>query len=159
MPPAPFYPPADASTYRDLFLFEERPKANAAKLKRTETRYQGPHPPLSSVLSSLIHRPVSAVSWPSKSSSSSYSRARSCLDFIQFMLVRPTGSFLRDFLPTFPYLEAVGLFVAVMTLVLFIATGTYTEKISYTNKYVPLSPSCPRVVWEGVADGALLGED
>ncbi|KZW00980.1 hypothetical protein EXIGLDRAFT_761263 [Exidia glandulosa HHB12029] len=37
MPPAPFYPPADASTYRDLFLFEERPKAKAALGREAQT--------------------------------------------------------------------------------------------------------------------------
>jgi hypothetical protein len=41
MPPAPFQPPADGATYRDLLLFEERLKTNAARLRRTRTRYQG----------------------------------------------------------------------------------------------------------------------
>ena len=37
---APFYPPSDAATYRDLLFFEERLKTNAASLKRRKTRYQ-----------------------------------------------------------------------------------------------------------------------
>ncbi|KZW00977.1 hypothetical protein EXIGLDRAFT_738621 [Exidia glandulosa HHB12029] len=115
MPPAPFYPPADASTYRDLLLFEERLKTNAAKLKRTKTRYQ--------VFLAFLIFIISLL-------------ASEVLLDLDFMFVGPTGSFLRGFLPTFPYLEVVGLFVAVMTLVLFIATGTYTEKIAYANKYV-----------------------
>jgi hypothetical protein len=41
-PPAQgsYYPPNDAATYRDLLLFEERLKTNAASLKRRKRRYQ-----------------------------------------------------------------------------------------------------------------------
>ncbi|EJD42101.1 hypothetical protein AURDEDRAFT_138407 [Auricularia subglabra TFB-10046 SS5] len=112
MAPAPYYPPADASTYRDLLLFEERLKTNAARLKRTKTRYQ-------SFLALLIL--VIAV------------LAAEVLLDLDFLLFDST---LRRFLPAFPYLEIVLLFVAVTTLVLFVATGTYTEKIAYANKYV-----------------------
>lgn len=44
-------------------------------------------------------------------------------------------------LPVFPYFEMMLLFVAVTTLVLFFATGAYTEKIAYANKYVALRTS------------------
>ncbi|GFZ48356.1 hypothetical protein JCM24511_06104 [Saitozyma sp. JCM 24511] len=38
-PRAPFHPPADTSTYRDLLLFEERLKMNAEMLRRRRRRY------------------------------------------------------------------------------------------------------------------------
>ncbi|CAK9779467.1 hypothetical protein CC85DRAFT_330751 [Cutaneotrichosporon oleaginosum] len=37
---APFHPPADTSTYRDLLLFEERLKMNAEMLRRRRRRYR-----------------------------------------------------------------------------------------------------------------------
>lgn len=40
-PTAPFHPPADTSTYRDLLLFEERLKLNAEMLRRRKRRYSG----------------------------------------------------------------------------------------------------------------------
>ena len=40
----------------------------------------------------------------------------------------------RLWLPAFPYLELALLLIAVTTLILFFATGTYTEKIAYANK-------------------------
>lgn len=39
-PSAPFHPPADTSTYRDLLLFEERLKMNAEMLRRRRSRYR-----------------------------------------------------------------------------------------------------------------------
>jgi hypothetical protein len=35
-----FYPPNDPATYRDLLMFEERLKSNAASLQRRKSRYQ-----------------------------------------------------------------------------------------------------------------------
>ena len=35
-----FHPPNDPATYRDLLLFEERLKTNAATLQRRKSRYQ-----------------------------------------------------------------------------------------------------------------------
>jgi len=43
MPPrskSSFGPPNDSATYRDLLLFEERLKTNAANLQRRKSRYQ-----------------------------------------------------------------------------------------------------------------------
>lgn len=37
-----------------------------------------------------------------------------------------------------PYLTSGLLFIAVTTLVLFFASGIYSEKIGYANRYVPL---------------------
>jgi hypothetical protein len=39
-PTSAFHPPTDAATFRDLVLFEERLKSNAALLKRRKRRYQ-----------------------------------------------------------------------------------------------------------------------
>ncbi|OCF58437.1 hypothetical protein L486_04470 [Kwoniella mangroviensis CBS 10435] len=39
-PLAPYYPPADTATYRDLLLFEERLKSNAEMLRKRRKRYQ-----------------------------------------------------------------------------------------------------------------------
>jgi hypothetical protein len=36
----PFTPPNDSNTYRDLLLFEERLKSNAANLQRRKSKYQ-----------------------------------------------------------------------------------------------------------------------
>jgi hypothetical protein len=41
-PTSAFHPPTDAATFRDLVLFEERLKSNAALLKRRKRRYQRP---------------------------------------------------------------------------------------------------------------------
>ncbi|WWC72422.1 uncharacterized protein I206_106384 [Kwoniella pini CBS 10737] len=38
-PLAPYHPPADTATYRDLLLFEERLKSNAEMLKKRRQRY------------------------------------------------------------------------------------------------------------------------
>ncbi|WWC92145.1 uncharacterized protein L201_007099 [Kwoniella dendrophila CBS 6074] len=38
-PSAPYHPPADTATYRDLLLFEERLKSNAEMLRRRRQRY------------------------------------------------------------------------------------------------------------------------
>lgn len=38
---APFHPPPDTGTYRDLLLFEERLKMNAHMLRRRRRRYRG----------------------------------------------------------------------------------------------------------------------
>ncbi|ODN78280.1 hypothetical protein L202_03927 [Cryptococcus amylolentus CBS 6039] len=38
-PNAPYHPPTDTATYRDLLLFEERLKSNAEMLKRRRRRY------------------------------------------------------------------------------------------------------------------------
>ena len=37
---ASFHPPNDPATYRDVLLFEERLKTNAATLQRRKSRYQ-----------------------------------------------------------------------------------------------------------------------
>lgn len=52
-----------------------------------------------------------------------------------------------------PYIASGLLFVAVTTLVLFFATGMYTEKIGYANRWVP----CFAVALSGRRTRALCG--
>ncbi|KAH7105932.1 hypothetical protein BKA62DRAFT_688402, partial [Auriculariales sp. MPI-PUGE-AT-0066] len=114
MPVQPFHPPADAQTYRDLLWFEERLKTNAARLKRTKARYQ--------VFLGMLIFVITVLA----------SEMLLDLDFmLGDLVVRRWG-----WLPAFPYFEYMLLFVAVTTLVLFIMTGGYREKIAYANKYV-----------------------
>ncbi|KAI0717811.1 hypothetical protein C8T65DRAFT_827875 [Cerioporus squamosus] len=133
MPPRPtlpspagsFYPPNDIATHRDLLLFEERLKMNAAALHRRKRRYQ------LFLLQLLI---ISAFLL--------------CEVVLQTnMLSYPYKWVLHQVLPDIypedadvrvhPYFASGLLFVSVTTLVLFFASGMYSEKISYANRYVP----------------------
>ncbi|KAL1939547.1 hypothetical protein VTO73DRAFT_9858 [Trametes versicolor] len=120
-----FYPPNDAATYRDLLLFEERLKSNAASLNRRKRRYQLFLVQLLLIIAFLL-----------------------CEVLLQTNLLGvPYTWLLRRALPDLyaqtavvrvhPYFASGLLFVAVTTLVLFFATGLYSEKIGYANKYVP----------------------
>ena len=132
----PFYPPSDNTTYRDLLLFEERLKTNAALLKSRKSRYQG------GSLNALCKQ---------------YEMVRFLTAFL-FQLIFTISILASDVwldtewltLPlniaihqiwsdkyhftTHQYLEWAMLLVAVTTLVLFFASGTYAEKIDYANK-------------------------
>ncbi|PPR06729.1 hypothetical protein CVT26_001334 [Gymnopilus dilepis] len=107
-----FGPPNDTATYKDLLLFEERLKTNAANLQKRKSRYQ----------QVLLPPHISLLSIP-------YAMLLHWL--------------LPDFYPTdkdvllHPYVASGLLFVSVTTLVLFFASGMYSEKIAYANKYVP----------------------
>ncbi|KAI0686583.1 hypothetical protein C8Q76DRAFT_761539 [Earliella scabrosa] len=133
MPPRPslhsptgsFYPPNDAATYRDLLLFEERLKTNAASLNRRKRRYQLFLLQLLLIIAFLL-----------------------CEVLLQTnMLGIPYKWILHQVLPELypedavvrvhPYFASGLLFVSVTTLVLFFASGMYSEKIGYANRYVP----------------------
>ncbi|KAI0759281.1 hypothetical protein BD413DRAFT_598302 [Trametes elegans] len=127
-PPTPagsFYPPNDAATYRDLLLFEERLKTNAASLNRRKHRYQFFLLQLLLIIAFLL-----------------------CEVLLQTNLLGlPYKWLLCRLLPDIytadtevrvhPYFASGLLFVSVTTLVLFFASGMYSEKIGYANKYVP----------------------
>ncbi|KAI0357972.1 hypothetical protein OH77DRAFT_1519253 [Trametes cingulata] len=131
-PPTPsgsFYPPNDAATYRDLLLFEERLKTNAASLNRRKRRYQLFLLQLLIIIAFLL-----------------------CEVLLQTnFLGVPYKWVLRQVLPDIytedtevrvhPYFASGMLFVSVTTLVLFFASGMYSEKIGYANKYVAPSVS------------------
>ncbi|KAJ7489528.1 hypothetical protein FB451DRAFT_1225154 [Mycena latifolia] len=121
------YPQNDVATYRDLLLFEERLKTTAASLQRRKSRYQLFLFQLLLVIAFLL----AEVLLPPDIS----------------LLAIPWKLALRRVLPDIykedtevhihPYFSSGLLFVSVTTLALFFASGTYADKISYANKYVP----------------------
>ncbi|OSD00571.1 hypothetical protein PYCCODRAFT_1479037 [Trametes coccinea BRFM310] len=127
-PPVPagsFYPPNDVATYRDLLLFEERLKTNAASLNRRKRRYQLFLLQLLIIIAFLLCEVVLQTNF----------------------LGVPYKWILTQLLPDIytpetevrvhPYFASGLLFVSVTTLVLFFASGMYSEKIGYAKKYVP----------------------
>ncbi|EIN13818.1 hypothetical protein PUNSTDRAFT_56786 [Punctularia strigosozonata HHB-11173 SS5] len=120
-----FYPSNDSATYRDLLLFEERLKTNAAALKRRKSRYRLFLLQLLVIIAFLL------------------SEVHLQTNFLAI----PYALFLRKLLPDIytpetpvllhPYFASGMLFVSVTTLVLFFASGMYSEKIGYANRYVP----------------------
>lgn len=130
-----FYPPNDASTYRDLLLFEERLKTNAASLKRRKSRYQCTQSSddmilmlslISVFLAQLLL--VIAILLSEVLLNASF-------------LALPLNLLLSHVWPDRPpvvahqYVTSGLLFIAVTTLVLFFASGLYAEKIGYANRY------------------------
>ncbi|KAI0294919.1 hypothetical protein BC826DRAFT_1009363 [Russula brevipes] len=119
-----FFPPNDQATYRDLLLFEERLKTNALILNRRKSRYQF-------FLVQLIFAIIFLL-------------CEVLLD-TSFLSV-PYQYLLRRALPSVygpdvdvrlhSYVASGLLFVSVTTLLLFFATGLYSEKIGYANRYV-----------------------
>ncbi|KAI0728056.1 hypothetical protein C8Q72DRAFT_417018 [Fomitopsis betulina] len=120
-----FQPAHDAATYRDLLLFENRLKTNVLSLNRRKHRYQLFLAQLLIIIAFL----------------SSEVLLQTNLLSIPYMLL------LRNVLPEVygevgdvsisPYFTTGLLLVSVMTLVLFFASGMYSEKIGYANRYAP----------------------
>ncbi|EGO00979.1 hypothetical protein SERLA73DRAFT_178992 [Serpula lacrymans var. lacrymans S7.3] len=120
-----FHPPNDPATYRDLLLFEERLKTNAANLQRRKSRYQLFLGQLILVIGFLLSEVLLQTAF----------------------LTMPYKLVLQKALPEIytvdkevtphPHLASGLLFVSVTTLVLFFASGMYSEKIAYANRYVP----------------------
>ncbi|PPQ86177.1 hypothetical protein CVT25_006920 [Psilocybe cyanescens] len=122
-----FGPPNDSATYRDLLLFEERLKTNAANLQRRKSRYQLFLFQLLAVIAFLLCEVVlpphiSILSIP----------LRIILQRLLPEIYTPDTD-----VTVHPYFSSGLLFVSVTTLVLFFASGMYSEKIAYANKYVP----------------------
>ncbi|KAI0050552.1 hypothetical protein FA95DRAFT_1487066 [Auriscalpium vulgare] len=120
-----FSPPNDQATHRDLLLFEERLKTNALLLNRRKSRYQF-------LLLQLIVGILFLL----------------CEVLLQTSFLSiPYRYLLHRALPDVygpdtdarlhPYVASGLLFVAVTTLLLFFASGLYSEKIGYANRYVP----------------------
>jgi len=120
-----YNPPNDAATYRDLLFFEERLKTNAASLQRRKSLYQLFLAQLLIAIAFLLSEVLLQTSFLA----------------ITYKLV------LQQVLPEIysadtevqfhPYFASGLLFVSVTTLVLFFASGMYSEKIAYANQYVP----------------------
>ncbi|KDQ32685.1 hypothetical protein PLEOSDRAFT_48742 [Pleurotus ostreatus PC15] len=134
MPPRSTPPPRgstiqlnDAATYSDLLRFEERLKTNAANLQRRKHRYQL----FLGQLLFLIAFLLCEVLLPPHIS----------------LLAIPYKMLLQWLLPEIytpdvevtlhPAFASGLLFVSFTTLVLFFASGMYSDKIAYANKYVP----------------------
>jgi len=117
-----FHPPNDPATYRDLLLFEERLKTNAASLQRRKSRYQLFLLHLVLVIAFLLSEVLLQTSF---------------LDIPYTYLLR---HIVYGAVPTakpHPYFASGLLFVAITTLLLFFASGMYSDKIAYANRYVP----------------------
>ncbi|KZT18881.1 hypothetical protein NEOLEDRAFT_1142800 [Neolentinus lepideus HHB14362 ss-1] len=118
-----FAPPTDPATYRDLLLFEERLKTNALILNRRKSRYQFFLVQLLAIIAFLLCEVLLQTDY----------------------LSVPYRYVLRAALPEVyapdvrihPAFASGLLFVASTTLALFFASGTYSEKIGYANRYVP----------------------
>ncbi|KAH9941533.1 hypothetical protein B0H21DRAFT_824367 [Amylocystis lapponica] len=125
-----FSPSNDPATHRDLLLFEERLKTNVASLNRRKRRYQLFLAQLLLLIAFLLSEVVL--------------HTRLLLVPHQFVLRSVLPNVHTDDIDTdlHTYL-ASGLFVSVTTLVLFFASGTYSEKIGYANRRRsgPRSPS------------------
>ncbi|KAI9452532.1 hypothetical protein BJY52DRAFT_1292135 [Lactarius psammicola] len=109
-----FFPPNDQATYRDLLLFEERLKTNALTLNRRKSRYQ-----------CAFHLLLTELLDKALCTHTSFRRA----------IPSVYGPDAEVHLP--PYVASGLLFVSVTTLLLFFATGLYSEKIGYANRYLP----------------------
>ncbi|KAF5322985.1 hypothetical protein D9611_009343 [Ephemerocybe angulata] len=114
----------DNTAYRDVLMFEERLKTTAVSLQRRKARYQFFLAQLVLVIAVLLCE----VLLPPDTS----------------ILVIPYRMTLQYFIgpaadeiKLHPYIATGMLFVAVTTLLLFFASGMYSEKIAYANKYVP----------------------
>jgi hypothetical protein len=149
-PKGSYYPPNDAATYRDLLLFEERLKTNAASLQGRKGRYQCMYQ----------FRTLSLVAMFETFFFSVF--LLQLLLLIAFLLSEvllqttflaiPYRFVLHQALPEIygekekleavrlhPYFASGLLFVSVTTLVLFFASGMYSEKIAYANQCVAFS--------------------
>ncbi|KAF9781179.1 hypothetical protein BJ322DRAFT_1101241 [Thelephora terrestris] len=127
IPKGSFHPPRDTATYSDLLMFEERLKSNASVLKRRKRRYQLFLFQLLALISFLVCEVCLQLN---------------LLDIpFHFLLFRmfPTLYSPEDMadIHVHPYLTLGLLSVSVTTLVLFFASGLYSEKIAYANRYVP----------------------
>ncbi|KIJ33554.1 hypothetical protein M422DRAFT_35476 [Sphaerobolus stellatus SS14] len=116
-----FAPPNDVATYRDLLLFEERLKSNAANLRRRKSKYELFLAQLVFVIILLL---LDVLLYTS---------------FLGFPLNFLISRLWPDYPPIVPhsYVASGLLFISVTTLVLFYASGMYAEKIGYANRYVP----------------------
>ncbi|KAG8693795.1 hypothetical protein FRC08_008879 [Ceratobasidium sp. 394] len=136
-----FQPPNDASTFKDLLHFEERLKINAAKLKKRKRRYQVFLVQLTLVIliltsdvlldTSFLMLPINLVV-PHLDEKIRVPLLKWWFGHSDWVVPRITTPVILH-----PYLTPGVWLVAVTTLVLFFASGLYSEKISYANRYVP----------------------
>ncbi|KAI0926610.1 hypothetical protein AcV7_005502 [Taiwanofungus camphoratus] len=120
-----FYPSNDPATYRDLLLFQERLKTNAALLNRRKHRYQ-------LFLAQLLLTIIFLLS-------EAFLQTNFLSIPYKIVLQKALPDVYQDdtLVQVPPYFASGLLFVAVTTLVLFFASGMYSEKVGYANRYVP----------------------
>ncbi|CAE6464568.1 unnamed protein product [Rhizoctonia solani] len=156
-----FQPPNNATTFKDLLHFEERLKINAAMLKKRKRKYQGKRSMslfddaynnkyylaqaflaqlvlVILVLASDVILNTSFVMSPVNFMVPHFDN-RIRIPLIMWWLDQPepTASRITTPLHPHPYMIPGLWLVSITTLVLFFASGLYSEKISYANRYVP----------------------
>ncbi|QRW13167.1 Spo7 domain protein [Ceratobasidium sp. AG-Ba] len=155
-----FQPPNDAATFKDLLHFEERLKINAAKLKKRKRRYQRAFCPLAGNNTLMANDPrivflaqlvfvilflTSDVLLDTSFLILPVNLAVPHLDekiripFLKWWFGQSDWVVPQISTPVIPHpyvIPGVWL-VAVTTLILFFASGLYSEKILYANRYVP----------------------
>ncbi|EIW74066.1 hypothetical protein CONPUDRAFT_170351 [Coniophora puteana RWD-64-598 SS2] len=120
-----FQPATELDTYRDLLLFEERLKTNAAALQRRKYQYQLFLVQLLLAIVFLSSEVLLETTFLSVSYRHLLRKA------IPGLSIGPGGPSIH------PYVAPGLLFVSVTALLLFFASGVYSEKIAYANRYVP----------------------
>ncbi|KAG8688889.1 hypothetical protein FRC11_004562, partial [Ceratobasidium sp. 423] len=125
-----FQPPNNATTFKDLLHFEERLKINAAMLKKRKRKYQ--------VLTSDVVLNTSFVASPINLMIPHFDN-QIRIPLLMWWLDQPEQEISRIATPPHfhPYIIPGLWLVSVTTLILFFASGLYSEKISYANRYVP----------------------
>ena len=101
----PYHPSADAQTYRDLLIFEERLKQNAARLIKRKKKYQ--------TFLVLLCGSIGLFSY--------------------YVFIRPPSTEWQ----ALHYLNVTCLLITATMLLLFFASGLYSERIIAANKFVP----------------------
>ena len=138
-----FFPANDHATHRDLLLFEERLKTNALLLNRRKSRYQCALCPISRWMYVFLAHLSSVFLFQLIGTIvfllSEVLLQTSFLSILSRFLLRhalPEHYGPDDDFRVHPYFVSGLLFVAVTTLVLFFASGMYSEKIGYANRCV-----------------------
>ncbi|POV94016.1 hypothetical protein PSTT_17070, partial [Puccinia striiformis] len=135
-------PPADRDTFKDLLVFEERLKQNAERLQRQRIKYEGwrsSHLNITkktmSSMQKLKHQPMDDFHFLS-----SFLWNDECLAFLVTIIAASVLLAYKTFIAISPYKLIHYLYVAlflvsITTLILFFATGMYTDQIAYAYKF------------------------
>ncbi|CAE6534861.1 unnamed protein product [Rhizoctonia solani] len=136
-----FQPPNNATTFKDLLHFEERLKINAAMLKKRKRKYQAFLVQL--ILVILVLTSDVVLNTPFVASPINlmipHFDNRIRIPLLIWWLDQPEQDISPITAPLHlhPYIIPGLWLVSVTTLILFFASGLYSEKISYANRYVP----------------------
>lgn len=119
-PSGPFTPAPTTAAFRDLLIFEERLKQNAARMQERKVKYQSTSPIITKPF--LLCYVFSSCGWDI----AFYPVTLKCVvpSDMQHVLVR--------------YLRIGLLSIGCMMLFLFFASGLFADKITAAHKYVPI---------------------